>query len=152
MDKILNFIKTNKVLSILLGLGLVLFLIILVTMLTLLIGNNKGTYGDRLDGIEKVKLSTDDLKDKSKKVEKEDSVEKSSFRVQGKIVYITIKFKEGTNLDSAKEIANNVIKDFSEEEIAFYDFEIFLKENKDKGFVVVGNKHPNVESIGWTNS
>lgn len=152
MDKILNFIKTHKGLSILLGLGFVLFLIIFVTMLTLLIGNNKGTYGDRLEGIEKVKLSTNDLNDMSKKVEENDAVEEADFRVQGKIVYVTIKFKEGTNLDSAKEIANNAMKEFSEDEIAFYDLEFFLKENKDKGFVVVGNKHPSVETIGWTNS
>ena len=74
-----------------------------------------------------------------------------------KIVYTTITFTKETSIDKAKEIATATLKNYSEEEIAYYDFSFILTQDfeeteKEKHFIVMGYKHPKIETIGWTKS
>ena len=86
-----------------------------------------------------------------------DEVVDAGVRVQGKIIYINLEFSRETSLDRAKEIANETLNKFSDEEKSFYDFGYFLtqvpvEENSDKGFVVTGSKNSKLETISWIKS
>ena len=72
-----------------------------------------------------------------------------TYRLQGKIIYITLKLKEGTKKDKAKELASKIIEYYPEEVISYYDFGFFIEEiiekptDEKKGFIISGTKHPN---------
>ena len=158
----MNLIKRHKGLAIVGGLTLILVIIMFAIFARMIFSTGETEYGTRLNGVEKIsKNITKEIIDETKKLEQ---VEDITIRTQGKIIYTTIIFKEGTKLAKAKEIANNTLTKYNEEIMKDYDFGYFLKENipepeakeEDKkeeikkGFVVAGTKHPDSKSISWT--
>ena len=151
----MNLIKRHKGLAIIGTLSLILLVIIFIIVKDLFFNENKSAYGDRLNGL--IKIDTK-IKDKViDELEELNEVEEVSSRIQGKIIYTTIKYKEGTKVAKAKEIANKVLSYYDEEIIAAYDFGFYLVENKKleksddkKGFIIAGNKHPDNKNISWT--
>lgn len=119
----------------------------------LLIGGSSNKYGNRLDGIENVKISSDTYENVKLELQDSQVVESSEVRLQGRIVYTTIVLKDDTGIDKAKELASATLRNYSEDELDFYDFSFFLKwENEDGDKVITGNKHHNLETITWTKS
>ena len=90
--KIKNWANRNKGLAIIIALTIVLLLILLIIFLQMLIGGSSDKYGNRLDGIDKVKISNETFEGVKKEVTDTELTEDVSTRVQGKIVYTTITF------------------------------------------------------------
>lgn len=155
----MNLIKRHKGLAIVGGLTLILIIVMFAIFARMIFSTSDSEYGERLKGI--TKLDKNVAKEIMEETKELDEVENLTIRVQGKIIYTTIYFKEGTKKDKAKEIANNTLKKYSEEIIKDYDFGYFLKENikevevkegeeAKKGFTVAGTKHPEIDKISWT--
>lgn len=148
----MEVIKRHKGLAIVCALTLILLIIIFIIFARMLFGNKDSVYGDRLSGLVKIDTSIKDeiIDDYSEKKEVEDI----SIRVQGKIIYTTINYKEGTKLATAKDLASKVVGYYDEDTINYYDFGFFLVENmtdaEKSGFVVAGTKHPDNKDIRWT--
>lgn len=158
----MNLIRRHKGLALVGGLTLILIIIIFIIFANMIFSNGDSVYGNRLKGIAKVdKNVIETIIDETTEL---DEVEEVDIRIQGKIIYTTVIYKEGTNLDKAKSIATDTLAKYKEEVIEDYDFGYFLKENVEipedaseeaeqkTGFVVAGTKHPKSESISWTNS
>lgn len=153
----MNLIKRHKGLAIVGTLTLILIVIMFIICARMIFSTGETVYGQRLKGLVEIDKSvTKEIIEETKKL---DQVEDITIRTQGKIIYTTIVFKEGTKLSKAKEIATNTLSKYSEEVIRYYDFGYFLKENvtqpedekKEKtGFTVAGTKHPDKENISWT--
>lgn len=155
MNKIKEWIKAHRGLSIIGLLSLVLFIIMLIIMLNLLLGGSSNKYGNRLDGINNVKITDEVYSDVKQELEDTGLTEKTSTRLQGKIIYTTIVLKSDTSVEKAKEIASNTIDNYSEEQLKFYDICFFLKwngEGENKDVVITGTKHHNLDKITWINS
>ena len=153
MKKFKKWIKRNKGLSIVLLLTLILLIFIIVIFMKLLWGNSSDKYGNRLDGIEEVKIDNNTYNEIKSEVMDSGLVEETSVRLQGKIVYTTIILKSDTSVDKAKELATNTLDNYTSDELNFYDFSYFLKwEGEDTDKVITGNKHHNLDSITWINS
>lgn len=153
----LNVINRHKGLSIVLGLSLILFIIMLIIFVSLFFGNGNGKYGNRLEGIEDVKLSNSFLNNIEKSLDDDERIINSEVRLQGKIVYINFEVNSDVSIDSAKEIASLILSNFSEEELKFYDFSYLIKwtiESEEGNVVsaIAGTKHPLKENITWSNS
>ncbi|MBQ9854420.1 MAG: hypothetical protein IJO57_05260 [Bacilli bacterium] len=148
----MEVIKRHKGLAVVCILTLILLIIIFIIFARMLFGNKDSVYGDRLSGLVKIDTSIKDeiIDDYSEKKEVEDI----SIRVQGKIIYTTINYKEGTKLATAKDLASKVVGYYDEDTINYYDFGFFLVENmtgaEKSGFVVAGTKHPDNKDIKWT--
>lgn len=157
-EKLKRFAKENKVFAVILGIAVLFILIFIIMLISILIGGGNDPYGDRLDGIEKVEISKKKLTNIESTINENDQVKKSNVRIQGKIVYVTIDYINGVNLDKAKEIANSVLDEFSDDEKDFYDFEFLLTEETDASnseynpFKAAGTKHPSKDGITWTKS
>ena len=153
MEKIKKWINRNKGLAILLLLTIIFVIILLIIFIELLVGGSSNKYGNRLDGIDKVKISNETYESVKKEVEDTELVEKVETRLQGKIVYTTIELKDGITVEKAKEIAVNTLDNYSEDELKYYDFSFFLKwKGEEKDTVITGNKHHNLDSITWVKS
>lgn len=157
-EKLKKLAKENRVLAVIFGLAALFILIFIIMLFSILIGGGNDPYGDRLDGIEKVEISKKKLTNIESSINENDQVKESNVRIQGKIIYVTIDYINGVNLDKAKEIANSVLDEFSDDEKEFYDFEFLLKEETDESnseynpFKAAGTKHPSKDSITWTKS
>ena len=153
----MNLIKRHKGLALVGVLTLILIIIMFIICGRMIFSTGETVYGSRLKNLEKIDSKiTKEIINETKEIEQ---VEDISIRIQGKIVYTTIKFKEGTKLTKAKEIAENTLSKYDEKTMGYYDFGYFLKENivpkeneeqEKTGFVVAGTKHPDKEVISWT--
>ena len=146
-----NIIARHTLLFLICLLAFVVLVALIYIFCSLFVGGND-PYGDRLKGINDVKISNTLKKDVVSFLEGKDEVTKASVRVQGKIIYVHINVKEGVSLAKGKEIANSSLGKFSDEEKKYYDFGYFLKEDKDKGFVVTGTKNVKADGIAWIKS
>ena len=158
----MNLIKRHKGLAIVGGLTLILVIVMFAIFARMIFSTGETEYGSRLNVLQKLDKNT--IKEIIEETKELEQVENITIRTQGKIIYTTIIFKEGTKLTKAKEIANNTLTKYDEEIMEDYDFGYFLKENipepeekeedkkeeVKKGFVVAGTKHPDTKSISWT--
>ena len=153
MEKLKKWINKNKGFAIICALAFILFIIMVVIFVRLLVGGSSNKYGNRLDGIDKVKISNEVYESLKEEVKDVEGVNDVSVRLQGKIVYTTIELSDSISADKAKEIAKNTLDNYTEDELKYYDFSFFLKwkgEESDK--VITGNKHHNLEDITWIKS
>lgn len=154
----MNLIKRHKGLAIIGGLTLILIIVMFIIFARMIFSTGETEYGQRLKGL--VKIDKNVIREIVEENQELEQVEEITIRTQGKIVYTTIIFKEGTKLDKAKEIANKTLTKYPEEAIKYYDFGYFLEEKVAKpedetkepkeGFTVAGAKHPDTEGITWT--
>jgi len=112
--------------------------------------NDKTVYGNRLEGIEKVQIS-DETKNKVLSFIKEDEkITDATMRIQGKIVIISIKASTQENtIDVLKKKCEEVLKQFSLDEINYYDFQFFVK-NEDANYVLIGYKNKKNEALSFS--
>ena len=109
----------------------------------------KVIYGNRLDGIEKVKI-TDETKNNIKEGLKEGS-SKVTVRLSGRIVYIIITVAKDTTLETAKNLGVKSLEYFSDEEKAYYDIQIMVEsEEENSQYPIIGYKHHTKAAISWT--
>ena len=150
-SKIWGLIKRHKILTVVCTLILVLLVIMFVVFVKFFVGGND-KYGDRLDGIEKVKITSREEEKIEDFVEENEEVSDVDVRVQGKIIYINIKVKSGTSLDKAKEIAGSTVEKIDEDKRSYYDLGYFLTSEDGEGFNVTGTKNAKLEHISWIKS
>lgn len=153
MNKFKGFYHNNRVYVILMGVSLFcLALILVVFVYYFLSQNNTGTYGNRLNGIENVKITDDKLEGMKKAIEENAIVDHASLKIKGKIVYINIYIKED-KIDDAKNVAIKSLELFEEEQSSVYDvlFAIDLIGNAENTvFPIMGSKKSDNTIISWT--
>ncbi len=156
MKKIKRFYKEHRIFTILMAVVLVCVVLIATVLIQCFyVGNGSDKYGNRLEGIEKVKISESRQKDFEKNNANNDKVKTVDVKVTGKIIYITMEFEPNVALVEAQSIAQKSLESFSEKEQKFYDFNITLKQaasDKGEGFVISGAKNKNSDGLVWNNN
>ena len=124
-----------------------------IIIIDMLVGGSSNKYGNRLEGIENVEISKKTYKKVEEELTGSNLVESAEVRLQGKIVYTTIVLKSDASINTAKDLATQSLKNYSEDELKYYDFSYFLKwKGEEKDTVITGNKHHNLDSISWIKS
>ncbi len=153
MKRLKKAYTEHRVFAILMSLVIVCFVLIgTVLFQCFYVGGNKDKYGDRLEGIEKVKIDTNDIQSK---LLTEEIVKGAKVKVTGKIVYFELKFDNPTTLEEAQSIGLKSLDFFKDKEKKFYDFHYTLKEEKTEesdGFLVSGAKNRNGSGLIWNNN
>ena len=150
MNKIKKIWTENKILLVLAVILIVCLVIFLGVSIKYFYGSNSNKYGSRLDSIKDTPLSEELFKDIENKLKESESVSKVTTNLQGKVVYITISYNEGTKLDDAKNVAAEVISLFNEDELQLYDLEFTIKSNE---FTLMGARNSNGSgTIVWANN
>lgn len=133
--------------------GIIVFILVLVGIYAVkeifFPNESKAIYGNRLEGIEKVKITEETkTKIKEKLQEKTSSV---TVRIAGRIVYITMKTNDGVTLEEAKGLGNSVLEEFTEEQKTYYDIQVLIEnETNESQFPIIGYKHHAKTAIVWT--
>ena len=94
----------------------------------LFIGNSGlPMYGDRLDGIEKVPITEEQIKQIKDEIEKEDFVLKvTEPYLNGKVLKVIITAADNASLEQSKQLSEKVTNALTQDQLAFYDIEVFL--------------------------
>ena len=118
---------------------------------SLIFVNNSSKYGNRLDGIESVKL-TNNMKSKiENNIKTLEITKKIKIELSGKIINIIVVVNDDIDTSKAKEISNKVLELLTDEQKKFYDVQIFVKKDSDDSkFPIIGYKHHNNENVKWT--
>ena len=97
-------------------------------------------------------ITKKDMSEIASSIEENEMVKDASVRLQGKIIYITIKYNEEINKDQAKQVATSTLEKFSAEELEFYDLGYFLTSEGENGFNITGSKKAQKENISFIRS
>lgn len=145
----MKFVKKHKNMVIIGLMAIAILLAVLILRETVNFDETTAVYGNRLDGIEKVKITEE--QEKNIKDALKETTKSVSVRVAGKLVNIIIVTNEGITLDIAKNMGNISLEKFSDEQKQFYDFQFLIDndENKDQ-FPIIGYKQHSRTEINWT--
>lgn len=155
MKKLKNLWVENRVLFVLFIIVIICCFTIIGVCISYFFGSSESSYGDRLKGIDKVKIS-EKAKDEFVDILKKDELVKDvNFKVQGKIVYITMQFKEEVTLVEAQSKALASLTTFEQKYLDYYDIHYTLKSDKtetSEGFLIMGSKNVNGNGLVWNNN
>ena len=144
----MNFIKRNKKLLVVITVFLVA-LVAAIQLKNILYPSGGAIYGNRLDGIEEVKLAED--LDKQIQEKLKDFVSKVEVRTSGRIINITMIVNPDISSSVAKDNSKNIFELFAEKQLNYYDIQVFLKKETDAtDFPIIGYKHQNKDGFTWT--
>lgn len=155
MKKIKNLWVENRVLFVLFIIVIICCFIMLGVCISYFFGSSKSSYGDRLKGIDKVKITEKIENNFVDSLKKDGLINEVSLNVKGKIVYITIQFKDEVTLVEAQSKALASLSNFEQKYLDFYDFHYTLKSNKtetSEGFLIMGSKNVNGTGLVWNNN
>lgn len=150
MKKVWNFIYKYRIV-----IALVFLLIIgvfgFITVKQYLYPDDKLTvYGNRLDGIDKVKITDDKKNEIIKMIKEKAGIKDAKIDIQGKIINVSITASEKENTkEEMQKLCTEILLKFSSEEIKFYDFQFFIK-NEDLNYNMIGYKNKISEEISYS--
>lgn len=155
MKKLKWFYRANRIFVILMGISILCLALIAGSVVFYFLSqNNKSVYGNRLNGVDTVKIADAKLKEIKEVIEENEYVEKASLRIKGKIVYINIYLKEA-KLTDGKNLAIKSLDLLDEEQKNVYDFSFALDivgEREGTVFPIMGSKKSDNTIISWTNN
>ena len=155
MDKVKKIYRENRVFVILMLVVVICIICIGFSLFKLFFGSGEDKYKGRLDGIKAVELNDEKLRTIDVKIEEDEAVTVADLNLSGKVVYISIVFTDKVTLEDAKTKSAKVLEEFSEEMVAFYDFNFTIKQLETEiteGFLVMGAKNANGTKFEWNNN
>lgn len=131
----------------------ILFLIIILYIASNLFLSHEGAiYGNRLDGIKTVPITSSDKQKVSDLITSETGITKVETNVHGKLYNIVIFVDETMTVAKIKEIADKTLDKLSEEQKAFYDISFLINyasKSTKTDFPIIGYKNKSSEKIVW---
>lgn len=141
----MSFINKHKIMIILIIVFVVLMIVTGICAKKLFFSNNSnGDYGNRLDGIDQVRITDSRIDNAKGKLLNNKNCNTVTLNVGGRIIKTFIEVKSGTDELSIEEMLNVIISNFTDEEKAFYDFQVFVtNEAKEDLYPMIAYKHRN---------
>lgn len=152
-----KFYKENRVFVILMGVALVCIAII-VAIFAMYIINSSTTdkYGNRLDGIEDVKISSEKIGEMEEGVLAMAKVQDVSINVDGKTVKFIIDFDADATIVERQNAAISCLDFFEENYLNFYDLQFMITkstvEESSSDDIIFGARKSGASTITWSNN
>ncbi len=139
--------KRNIKIGVICGIVL-LFIVIIALIYNLLFTSTKNT---RLDDISKHKLTKKEISLVEEKIQELENVEDVDVFSNVKIIKIIVKLSEDVDFEAVKEKSNESIPLISEDNLKYYDVEIYYESNNKESEVYpkIGYKHKTQEAFVW---
>lgn len=145
--------QDNRVLWVLLGILVICFLAIGILFYRYFYaGTSSSKYGERLDGIENYPLSETLEKDIQDLYKDNTEIDKVTVTNKGKIVYITINFKQSIKVSTAEDLAIKSLDKVGEKNLTYYDIQYILTYSgteENTNFPVFGSKSASSLKVVW---
>ncbi len=161
MKKIIKKIKNawnNNRIVFLFTVVLITFVVVFSSMLISMYAGSGDKYGNRLAGIEDVKLDKNIGKDIEEKLKENEIVDDVETDLKGKTYNILIYLVDNSDVNTIVEDAENIIDIFTKDELNFYDIQVFItstidtEEGDKTDKTIVGYRNSYKEEFSWTNN
>ena len=106
----------------------VLAVIILFSIYNSIFLNNSSKYGDRLKGIDEVKVTSNLEKEIKENIKTLDITKSVEIEESGKIINVIALVNDDIEVNKSKEIGNKVIEKLSDKQKKYFDVQIFIKK------------------------
>ena len=148
----MKFIKRNRYTIILILVFILLLCLGIKVKEILMPDDKKAAYGNRLEELDEHKKETSLYNKIKSELESKEEIKSISYREQGKIINFIVTIDDKVDVSNAKKIGDSIVKYFSEEDISYYTFQIYMKKDDEKlnNFPIIGAKNPLTEAIVWT--
>ena len=112
----------------------------------------KPEYGNRLDGIEKEEITSEDISKVKENLKKNDKVKNVVVDISGRTLNITITVDDNMSLADAKKIGEGSYSSLREGQIGFYSIQIFINKSDESknNFPIIGYKQKKTTKLVWT--
>lgn len=142
-----NLLKNKKLVII----GSIIILIILLFVFIKVIGGNKSVYGDRCSDADNYKISSKTIKKAKDTIKTIDKVNDIDIYTKLCSVKIIINLSEDVDIETVKNMSNELLKNFSKKELKYYDFSLYVtSDNKDSEVYPVNvTRHNSKDSFAW---
>ena len=145
----MKFFKKHKTLTLILLIIIAGLLALFILRDTVNFDESTAVYGNRLEGIDAVKITKDQENSVIDAV-KAHSTE-TKIRVAGKLVNIIIYTKGNVTLEEAKGLAPTVLALFTDEQKKFYDFQFLIDNSENQAqFPIIGYMQHSRDGVNWT--
>ena len=145
----MDFLKKNKSMIVA---GLILLAVVVTIFIvkdTVMFDESQAEYGNRLEGIDKVKVTDDQIKEIKNNLK--DNMKSVELSIQGRTINIIIEVNPDTSVGDAKSYAEKALETLTEEQKSYYDIEALVKNSADKDhYPIIGYKHKTRGSYTWT--
>ena len=145
----MKFIKKNKTLLLA---GLILIAIVAAIFIvkdTIMFDEYQALYGNRLEGIDKVEITKDQIKQVKERLK--DTTEKVDIRVSGRVINLIIETKPETTPEEARGMAGVLLENISPEQKNYYDIEALIDNSENQTqFPIIGYMHKTKTTYTWT--
>lgn len=153
MGKLMKYVKTHKAESIIGGIFLLMIIFILIFTKIFFFSSGNNDYGDRLDGIDAVKISGDKLDKIAVTLKKDTQIQKVESNITGKIINFMVTVDGSSNAEAVQAKVNTILDDFSTKEKEFYDIQVFLVSSSDEtSYPAIGYKGKDSKELLWIHS
>ena len=129
----------------------IIFILILLVVFVKTISDNKNVYGDRCSDNKSYRLSNDTI-NKSKDVISEiGNVDDIDIHTKLCTVKIIITLKDDVELEKIKDMSNKLLEAFSEKELKYYDFSLYVtsKNENSETYPINVTKHNSKDTFAW---
>ena len=147
-----DFLKTHKKQCMIGGIAflVIFFLIIIWLFIVPVFSNNK--YGDRLDGIDKHKISSDTVNDIESSLKGNDKVKDVTYNNEGRILNFVITVSNDMSADDAKKLGDTILDKISDDDKEYYDIQILIDtEEENDNYPIAGYKHKTEDNFTYGN-
>lgn len=146
-----KFIKNNKLTVITFIICVIFVIIVFAVKLTFFPDEAKAIYGDRLEGIEKVEITSKEQDKIISKLEEKAEVKKAEVDIKGRILNVIITVNDDVELDAAKALTGTITDTLEKEQTSYYDIQVFVKkDNDDARYPIIGYKHQDKDTFSWS--
>lgn len=106
---------------------------------------------ERLEGIENYKVTKKEINLVKEKINELEGVSSIDISTNYKIIKIFIELEKNVDFDKVKQISNDATKKFSEENLSFYDVEIFIDclDEEIETYPKIGYKYKTNSEFTW---
>ena len=148
----MDFIKFIKKYKNMIVAGLILLAVVVAIIIvknTVMFDESKAEYGNRLEGMDKVKVTEEQIKQIQENLK--ESTKSVKVELSGRTINLMIEVNAGTSLGDAKACAEKALETFTEDQKSYYDIEALVTQEEDKDhFPIIGYKHKTRGSYTWT--
>ena len=142
-----NLLKNKKMVII----GSIIILIILLFVFIKVISGNKSVYGSRCSDSDNYEISSKTIKKAKETIKTIDKVNDIDIYTKLCSVKIIINLSEDVDIETVKNMSNELLKNKKKKELKYYDFSLYVtSDNKDSEVYPINvTRHNSKDSFAW---
>ncbi len=132
---------------------IIIVVLLIIVILSVLIYKNlfSNSNNNRFSQDSNYKVSNDEIKSAKDKLNELGNIDSIDIYTNSKIIRIFVKLSDDVEFERLKNISNETLNSFTEDNLSYYDVEIFVESSNDNSEIYpkIGYKHKSNSEFSW---